>query len=213
MTLLKKSISIFILLSFLIIFHTAQASNANEQLAQLLSNYQRLSAHFSQTIVDEYGNVMQQAKGDVAIQRPDQLRWYTATPTQQLIIADSNKLWIYDIDLEQVTIENLHRLSNSAPAMLLTGSAEELQQHFTITADIKNNKQQFKLTPRGEDDLVQWIELTFEQNKIQHMRMMSQLNQITEIDFDRVELNPRLTKNLFYFKLPGGVDIIDNSDA
>jgi outer membrane lipoprotein carrier protein len=189
----------------------AKASQSTEQLSVLLSSYQSLSAKFSQKIIDEYGTVMQEATGDLAIRRPNQLRWYTNAPTQQLIVADGEKLWIYDIDLEQVTIESVQRLVSSGPAMLLTGAVDRLQQHFTITTQQNNTHQQFKLTPKEKDDLVQWIELDFVGGKIHHMRLMSQLSQITVLDFDQVKLNPTLRGALFYFKLPDDVDVIDNS--
>lgn len=208
-----KIITYCLLTSLLLSVNSATAKSDSEELSLLLSKYQSLTANFSETITDETGNIMQKARGDVSIKRPDHLRWYTKNPTPQLIIADGERLWIYDIDLEQVTIENLHRMSKSAPAMLLSGSAQKLENNYVIESQFDTDSQKFKLTPKTNEDLVQWIELDFQQGKITQMRLKNQLNQITSLNFKRVELNPKMMKNAFHFNPPRGVDVIDNSDS
>lgn len=189
------------------------ADGGFSQLEEKLSNFNSMKANFKQRIYDDYGNTMQSSMGSMAIKRPGQFRWYTKAPTEQLILSDGHKLWTYDIDLEQATIRPFELSSESLPALLLTGTVDDLEQQYDITVTGQDTRQVFRLTPKhvNNETTFQSIELHFKENKIAKMRLEDNLNQQTELDFTSVKINPAISPSLFEFQAPPGVDIIDST--
>ena len=105
--------STIILFSFVTIAHAASAS---ADLAGLLNKVQSMKANFIQTVYDKRGKVTQKSSGRMALQRPGKFRWDVAKPMPQLIIANGTKLWIYDPDLEQLTIRSIKKAAGESPA-------------------------------------------------------------------------------------------------
>ena len=97
-------------------------AGTSEDLAALLNNTQSMRANFRQTVYDNRGKVIQKSVGYMAMQRPGKFRWESTSPIPQLIIANDSRLWIYDPDLEQVTIRSLSKEIGETPALLLSNS-------------------------------------------------------------------------------------------
>jgi outer membrane lipoprotein-sorting protein len=70
------------------------------------------------------GQVVERASGTLSLSRPDRFRWDYRQPYLQTIVADGERLWLYDSDLEQVTVRALEAGLGSTPAMLLSGSGQ-----------------------------------------------------------------------------------------
>ncbi len=205
-----------IFLSVVVIFFAINSCFANDgftQLEERLGHFHSMKANFQQQIYDNYGNSLSYTTGSVAIERPGKFRWYTKSPTEQLILSDGRKVWIYDIDLEQATIQRFEPSSESLPALLLTGTTQDLQDKFNVAISRANKREIFSLTPiaPGNDNLFQQVELYFMNNKIDRMRFQDSLGQQTELSFSSVKINPTINSNQFQFKAPQGVDVIDNS--
>ncbi len=189
---------------------TVFAATPTQQLAAILNNLQGMQAQFAQTVQDGHGQIMQQSSGTMALSRPGKFRWDTRNPSHQLLIADGQKLWFYDEELQQVTVQNQHAVHTGSPAMLLEGSAISLTQDFTVnTVTGNDNKQTFKLTPRKKDTLFNTVYLSFKQNQLQQMRLIDNLGQETLINFSRVIVNPPLNNTVFRFITPKGVEVVN----
>ena len=180
---------------------------ADQQLIAILNNFQSMTANFNQTVYDNNHNPLQKSQGYMILHRPGNFRWEIKKPMQQLFVTDGKTLWTYDIALEQATEQPLDNKTQISPAQLLTGSPEVLAQNFVITLT-NNNPQTFKLTPKGVNNMFEWVELTFNQQRLNKMVLMDTLNQQTHLTFSDVILNPRLKDDLFSFKAPAGVDMI-----
>src|SRR5579859_328493 len=99
-------------------------ATALERFEAFLHGTRTARAAFEQRVYDRDGQLMQQSAGRFEFQRPGLFRWTYAAPTPQLIVGDGKDVWIYDRDLEQVTVRRMARALGSTPAALLAGSAE-----------------------------------------------------------------------------------------
>ena len=192
------------------------ASEPASQLQTALDSFQALSANFTQTMTGSDERELEKSEGTMVVHRPNKFRWQTDSPNRQLIVASGDKLWIYDVDLEQVTLQSLEQTTGSAPALLLSGDLPLIQQDFTITSLQQTaEKLSFKLTPKTQDSYFQWIEISFMVTErypdkvLDSMVLMDNLGQLTKLRFSNVIKNPKLVATLFNFIPPDGVDVIE----
>ncbi len=210
---LRHYVGFVLSISWMITSQAAVVAPA-QKLDELLSSFHSLSANFQQEVFDTNNTALQKSKGTMAIMRPGKFRWNTTSPTQQLIVTDGYRLWIYDKDLDQVTVQDFRKTAGDTPAMVLTGSNHNIENKFDITRinDDQHN-QVFKLIPKGENKEFKMVELDFNNNKIKQMKLYDNLDQLTVVDFTHVKLNPKLSRKLFTFKAPAGVDVIDKTKS
>ena len=89
-----------------------------------LGSLKTLNAQFLQVVRGKEGQITDRATGTLAIARPNRFRWDYREPYSQTIVADGRKLWLYDPDLDQVTVRSLEQGLGATPAMLLSGSGK-----------------------------------------------------------------------------------------
>lgn len=208
---MKKNLIINILVTLIFIFTntTFAADNAPQQLSTLLSNFQAMTANFSQTIFDAKNKPLQNSTGNMALSRPGKFRWEVKQPPQ-LLIADGKYLWIYDADLAQATRQRMDVNKASSPASLLSGSITDLEKRFKVSELASKSGQSFRLVPTTSGDLFRWVELNFTDGKLTQMRMADNLGSLSVFNFSQIKINPQLAGNFFQFKAPKGVDVIQN---
>lgn len=178
---------------------------AGDQLSQLLNNLQTFRADFTQTVMNARGQILQQVSGKMTIQRPGRFRWEVIRPNRQLLIADGQHIWFYDIDLQQITIQKQKSVDADSPAALLSDSPKNLTQQFIIHPLM--NVQGFTLFPKNKNALFQSITLIFQKNYLREMRLIDKLDQQTVINFSKIELNPHLSSQTFHFIMPSDKNI------
>ena len=185
-----------------------------DALPDLLNNIHTMQASFVQTVYDSKTNKpIQESYGTMAMKRPGLFRWDVKKPNPQLIIANQSRLWIYDPDLEQVVVRSLAKAAGDTPALLLSHVSGVLEKNYTVQADAKNTQQLqwFTLTPRSADNMFASIQLGFTNNQITEMRLRDHLGHRTRIQFKNAKFNSSLSNNLFVFKTPRGVDVINEA--
>ncbi|EDP46808.1 outer membrane lipoprotein chaperone LolA [Rickettsiella grylli] len=173
---------------------------ADEPLSQLLNNIQTYRAHFTQTVFDPRGQILQTANGEMTLQRPGHFRWEIYQPTKQLLIADGQHIWFYDINLQQITVQKQTKADPDSPQALLSESSKNLSQRFIIQP--LKTIQGFTLFPKNKNALFQNITLIFKNNLLYEMHLIDKLDQQTVINFSHIELNPILPKQTFRFVIP-----------
>lgn len=178
---------------------------AGDQLSQLLNNLQTFRADFTQTVMNARGQILQQVSGKMTIQRPGRFRWEVIRPNRQLLVADGQRIWFYDIDLQQITIQKQKSVDADSPAALLSDSPKNLTQQFIINPLM--NVQGFTLFPKNKNALFQSITLIFQKNYLREMRLIDKLDQQTVINFSKIELNPHLSSQTFHFIMPSDKNI------
>lgn len=192
----------------LLLFPIITMATPNQQLSDLLSNFHSMQANFVQTVNN------QRTTGTMALQRPGKFRWQVNQPNKQIIIADGDNIWIYDVDLEQAIKQKMDAKYNVNPAMLLTGSITELQKYFTVTT-LKTNKpgQWFELKPKQQQNtMFQAIQIQFVNQQLKSMLIIDNMGNHSAIIFSNVVLNSQLKSALFKFVVPKGVDVIGGCD-
>lgn len=212
MTKLKKIIFFLCAILFCALAHAQSASAA---LTHLLLNTHTMQADFTQIIKYDKASVMHQSQGRMALERPGKFRWEIVKPNNQLIIANGSRLWIYDPDLEQVTIRSFSKAAGQTPALLLSDSNLTLEKDFSIKqvagASQIAGTEVFRLTPKDKENLFVSITLTFIQKQIREMQLADHLGHVTVVAFKNVKLGLTLPATLFTFTPPPQVDVIDET--
>ena len=187
---------------------------ASQKLTQLLSGIGGMSAQFQQQVKNAGGEEIQRTQGLMKLKRPGKFYWYTQAPFEQKITSDGRHMWIYDIDLEQVIIQDVAPELGQTPANLLSGQPEKVVQGFKVSGrELIGGIWHFSLLSRQNQALFISLELQFKQQSLVFMRVTDNLNQVTEVQFKDIKLNPIFSKNTFSLSFPEGLDVIDNSQS
>lgn len=180
------------------------------ELVARLAAVESFSARFEQLVLDQNDTRIQQAEGRILVSRPRMFRWHAETPFEQLVISDGNRLWIHDVDLEQVIERSMGDEIADTPALLFSGDPDRVAESFAITR-IGNGGEwaTWRLVPRDEGEpLFSVLEVTFADKQPQSMRLEDALGQKTVIDFLQVDMNVAIDEKDFRFVPPDGVDLI-----
>ncbi|MFT7533243.1 MAG: outer membrane lipoprotein carrier protein [Gammaproteobacteria bacterium] len=128
------------------------------------------------------------------------------------MVSDGDRVWVYDIELEQIIVRTLDKSLGRTPALLLAGKGD-LDVSYTVDDRGSQGKISWvALIPRSTDGNFNEIQLGFEGDELRLMQLLDQLGQITRIVFNENETNPLLTPALFDFTPPPGIDVIDDSE-
>jgi outer membrane lipoprotein carrier protein len=192
-------------LLLLSLFGASAQADPTEDLSRLLQPLAAISGNFQQTLKDERGEVLQKSSGNFSVQRPGKLRWQTGEPFAQLLVTNNKKLWLYDPDLEQVTIRPVDNRLKETPALLLGGKVEEIRGSFDVSA----KKGAYHLTPKRASAPFKSMQIRFAKNGLpSNMTVRDGMGQTTEIRFSGMQANPKLSAGLFNFKPPAGTDVV-----
>lgn len=207
----KTSYSIRLLLLVIISFAsiTANAVTATQELAGILKTYATVKGNFTQTLVDNQGELIQDSSGIFTVKAPGYFNWETKQPFPQLLVADLNTIWLYDPDLEQVTLTPYSDNVDQSPALLLSGNVEQIRENYTvIKAD--GVADSFILRPKRADSNFTELHLAFADTVLLSMKLKDTLDQTTTFTFSEVKINRSVNDALFIFEPPEGVDVLTN---
>ncbi|HEY8540306.1 MAG TPA: outer membrane lipoprotein chaperone LolA [Steroidobacteraceae bacterium] len=193
---------------------SATIDEGRQRAERFLDGLETLRAEFTQTLSDRTGQVTDESSGTLAIQRPNRFRWDYRDPYEQLIVCDGERIWVYDSDLEQVTVRKLDMALSSTPAMLLSGQGA-LTDNFEVT-EVSERTGVFwvHMQPKRDDTDFKVVRLGFSSNKAQELRAMElvdKLGQTTLLTFSKIERNPSLDSSQFVFEVPPGADVIGDT--
>jgi outer membrane lipoprotein carrier protein len=185
----------------------AEDADALSRVEQAFSALTSLRAEFHQSVTDARGKLIESAEGTLSLARPGRFRWDYRVP-EQVIVSDGVTVWFHDVELEQVTIRRAADALEGTPAMLLTG-ARDLRLEFDVSdGGTAQGLAWSRLLPRRADGDFRELRLGFAQGQLRRMTLLDRLGQTTEIEFERIERNPRLDAALFRFTPPRGVDVV-----
>ena len=185
----------------------AQADGISS-LKNFYENTHAFRANFYQLVTDKHGRKVQEVYGQMQLKRPDKFRWDYSKPYEQQIISDGKKVWLYDAELAQVTVNPLSKALGSSPAALLAGD-EALEKDFTlVNAPALNHLEWVSAVPKEKDSGFDKILLGFSENKLQEMQLLDSFGHHTKIVFSKLESDPQIDAKTFTFKAPKGVDVI-----
>jgi len=186
----------------------AQPISATARLEQFTAGLDSLRARFVQSLFDAAGQVVQESSGSMVLQRPGRFRWDYEQPYEQHIVADGSRLWIYDTDLQQVTVKALDNALGNAPINLLS-QRRPLTEDFELREQPSHDGLQWvELEPRIKDTDFSSITLGIDVEGLKVMELRDSFGQRTEIRFLDIELNVATRPELFAFEPPPGVDVV-----
>ena len=197
----------------LLLWTPAWAVEGDQLLQRFLQHLDTYSAGFEQVLYSESGEILEQSVGVVYIERPGKFHWAYFDPYSQYIISDGRTLWIYDEDLQQVTIKDVTGALDDSPAAILGGDGDLNRYYVVLDLGTAEDMEWIELTPRDEESQYRSIRLGFRDGQIGAMILFDNLGQKTRITFHDAHRNPPLDEGLFTLSPPDGVDVIDGRGA
>lgn len=186
----------------------AQAQPGPALLRAFLAETVTLEADFSQVLIEGDSERTRVSEGRFYLHRPQRFRWDYTSPAPQLVVADGEHLWLYDPDLEQVTVRRLDEGLSSTPAMLLSGEGS-LDDSFDVGAAYgEDGIDWVELAPRGEATDFSGLRVGFRDGELASMELIDALGQVTVINFEGLQVNEPLDPDLFVFVPPAGADVL-----
>jgi len=193
----------------------SQASAADDGLDVLrayLDGLGTITADFRQQIVDRDLEPIDDSSGRVILKKPGRFRWDYREPYERIISADGERVWLYEADLEQVTIRRLDAGLGETPAALLTGAADVLDHFDYRGSEVDGDIRWLRLEPRAAESDFSGIELGFAGDELRRVFLSDRLGQRTQIFLSNVDTATAVTDEFFVFQVPEGVDVIDADD-
>ena len=186
-----------------------QAQTVDPRISEFAKSLKTADANFEQSSVDVNGKLGQSSTGQLALKAPRQFRWHVKAPYEQLIIADGDHVWIYDPELEQVSVRVQSYEEQTSPLAVLIDPDSLYRQYKVTKENSKNGIDWLLLTLiKTEDAQIARARLGFSGSQLQQMQIEDQLGQQTNIRFSQWRRNPVLAASLFSFTPPEGVDVI-----
>ena len=209
-TKMNKLLFTFLILSFNVFADSISDLNA------FVNNVSSMSSEFSQVVLDKKGLKLQDVEGVMLFKRPNKFRWDYLKPYQNQIISDGDRLYMYDQDLRQVSINPIGKVGGSTPLLIIAG--KNIEKYFTLKniedqsgAEANHNIKWVEAIPKEEGAGFIKVILGLTENKLSAMKIVDAFEHITTISFKNAKYNVSLVDNDFLFKLPNGVDVVQNT--
>lgn len=184
-------------------------ANDTADLVKLLDGIKTLDTKFEQVMLDRDETRLQTSSGHMWVERPRQFRWHATEPFEQLVVSDGDKVWIHDVDLEQVIERPLGNEIGETPALLLSGDSTLIANEFTVAKISEQGKNStYQLKPRSDEQMFDVLEMSFVGQTPVSMRLEDSLGQKTSFNFIEPKMNKRISNKHFKFIIPKGVDVI-----
>lgn len=182
---------------------------ARDQLEDFVADTHALRSDFRQVVTDANGESRPPVIGTLALAEPRLFRWHTSQPTEQLIVADGSRVWVYDPELEQVTVRVQSAEEAHSPLTVLTDLSQLEEQFLLAEVGTRDGLDWLRLTPINPDDAqLAYAELGFDKSGLKRMLFRDQLGSVSAITFEHWQRNPELPASTFRFDPPAGVDVI-----
>ena len=201
--------------------------SAKSVLMAKLANVDFFSAKFTQTVLSDSGELLEQSAGELAISKPNLANWHTTEPDELAIISDGQDVWFYNPWIEQVSVYSLSAAIAKTPILLLTSRDESLWQQYSVIqkntvtqtkANLKqsanaNNDESFVISAIDENSQIKSLTLIFDSKnkggKLKQFSFLDATGQLSHIKLTGFDDQQTPTASLFKFVLPEGVQVDD----
>ncbi len=188
----------------------AASGPGEARMQAFLDGTERLRARFTQSLYDERRSLLETSSGVMFLSRPDRFRWEYREPFEQLIVGDGERVWIHDVDLQQVTVRPVADALGATPASLLS-SRRPVRERFDVRElGERDGLVRVALVPRLEDTTFAAVRLGFDEGGLRLMELEDNFGQTTVLVFEGLERNLVLQDSLFTFAPPPGADVVDD---
>lgn len=204
----RAMIAVLLLVSSVSTFAASPAPAGTQSLQRFFSDVNRYTASFTQTVLDEDGKAVQEAKGRLWLERPNKFRWNYESPSKQQIVSDGERLYVYDEDLKQVTVRSLKQGLLDTPAMLLAGRGRVEDQFTVKDQGTDGGLEWVQLLPKRKDSGIEQLRLGFERGRLKSFELIDGLGQKTRYALHSSLENQPIDPSRFSFAPPPGVDVV-----
>jgi outer membrane lipoprotein carrier protein len=193
----------------LALFWGSALATGEERLRAYLDDLDTLSSEFRQITLSSDGGRIVESAGTLYLKRPGRFRWEYRGPNAQVIVADGKRVWLHDIELDQVSHQGQESALGGTPAQLLA-SDDPIERHFRILPwDAGDQREWVELQPKAEEGQVAKIRIGFVGDDLDTLLMEDSFGQITRFSFTRTRRNPELDEELFRLEQPVGGDFLE----
>lgn len=195
-------------LPLLLLVAVAAHADALDTLRDFVRDVKSGRATFTQQLTSADGQKKRTSSGSFAFERPNRFRFEYAKPFEQLIVSDGQKVWVYDVDLNQVTQRRLSQALGATPAALLAGAA--LDKEFELTAlPSQDGIDWVQALPRRKDGAFQSMRIGFRGKELAAVEILDSFGQRSRLDFSQYEANAAIPASTWRFTPPAGADVIE----
>lgn len=205
---IRSFLSLVFVLVALSVTSVARSNEGLDQLNQFIDSLSTFKADFEQTLYAEDSTPLQVSKGNLTIKKPGRFIWNYLEPQQQQIIADGEKIWMYDIELEQVTVNDISERTAGSPLAVLVGEAEITEEFEIAELGLSEGINWLELKPRSANADFELVFLGLGAEGLAVMELRDNFGQATQILFSNKQSGLPLSDDLFEFTPPEGVDVI-----
>lgn len=184
-------------------------AGGREKLDEFFTQVNTMQSAFTQQVIDDKGELRQSSSGNVFLSRPGKFRWEYAAPDKHEIVADGKNVWVYDVELDQVTVKPMNKALSAAPVAMLL-QKQPVDKQFSVQAMDADNStlEWFRLTPKKQDSDFTTMDLGVGNNGVEEMILGDKFGQQTYIKFQGVRTNVNIDNSRFSFTPPKGVDVV-----
>ncbi len=187
---------------------SAAWADAVDTLKSFVQDVKSGRAAFTQVVTSPDGAKKRSTKGNFEFARPNRFRFAYDKPMEQLIVADGQKVWIYDPDLQQVSVRQMSQALGATPAALLAGGS--LEKDFTLKALPDRDGQQWvEAVPKQKDSAFQAVRVGFRGKDLAALEIVDNFGQKSNLSFSQVEANAAVSPESFRFTPPKGADVLE----
>lgn len=218
----------FALASFLAVSPCVSAQSADAQadrgateisasgvarLEAFLGDVRTLTADFEQELWSADRELLQTDTGSLSLERPNRFRWTYRDPdapndaAQLVVVADGARLWIYDVELDEVTVTPFEEVGTS-PAMLLSGGSNVREQFDVVQAMTLDGLDWIKLEPKRSGSDFASVSIGFSGSEPRRLELVDGLGQVTRIELRNLVVNPEIDDDVFVLDVPPGAHVI-----
>lgn len=186
----------------------AAQADAVDRLREFVRDARSGRATFTQTVTPADGSRAKVSSGTFEFSRPDRFRFDYLKPYPQSIVADGQKVWMHDPDLNQVTVRKVDQALGATPAALLAGNT--LERDFTLSAQpARDGLDWARATPKAADGGFQWMAVGFRGAQLASVEILDRFGQRTRLVLDTMTPNAALAPERFRFVPPAGADVLE----
>lgn len=189
---------------------TVFGSESTDRFNRFFNETTTYFAEFHQLILDEGLHVVEETTGLMWMNRPDRFRWEYFEPFAQTIVGDGTDVWIYDPELQQITVRHFSEVVNRSAAEILAGMDNVEEFYHVQDKGVQGEIAWILLEPKDEDTgQFQSMHLGFNRRTLSVIQILENLGNTTRLQFYDSITNEEFDKATFLFKVPEGVDLID----
>lgn len=218
--------------------HETQVSSSSKLevskklLRSKLADLNFFSANFTQEVVSEAGEMLEQSSGNLAISKPNLANWHTLEPDELAIVSDGSDVWFYNPWIEQVSVYSLSAAIAKTPILLLTSKDESLWQQYTVTQEQLSQKtivqdsvilnqlnqqgDRFVISAKDPNSQIKSLTLEFtvkdentQSSELSQFSFLDATGQVSHIKLSNFDAQKAPESSLFNFLVPADVQIDD----